>query len=58
MARRVGLGISFVPLIYAEASSVHKTTVIHYSRTYNRAFADQIQARLPRELRNMIYEWL
>ena len=38
--------------------SVHETTVIPYAKSWNLAFADQIQTRLPRELRNMVWEWV
>jgi len=38
--------------------SVHETTIIPYAKSWNLAFADQIQTRLPPELRNMIWEWV
>lgn len=50
--------MSYSCLGIAKASSTYDTTIVPYARAWNRAFANQIQARLPRELRNMIYEWL
>jgi hypothetical protein len=42
----------------AKVSSVHNTTITPYAQAWNRSFINQMQRRLPRELRDMVYEWL
>jgi hypothetical protein len=42
----------------AKADRVHKNTIIPYSKAWSLSFADQLRTRLPRELRDMVYNWL
>lgn len=50
------MGINlFDDTMHAEMSRVSSSTIIPYAKAWNLSFADKLQARLPRELCDMIY---
>ncbi len=55
MDRYLTLGSLYVK---ADVYSVYKKSIIPYTQAWNLDFAEQIQSKLPRELRNMVFEYL
>jgi len=54
----IGINLLNDDMMHAEMSSVSESTIIPYAKAWNLSFAEKLQARLPRELRDLIYRWM
>lgn len=48
--------VTFPLPVQANIDSKYKSAIVPYSKAWSRGFAANIHARLPRELRDLIYE--